>query len=61
MSEQTCQQCKAMEGKPVAFRELDTTCFHCKKRVRRILDNHHTNAHLCSLKCETAYWLGILY
>lgn len=63
MAKESCPTCKKMkqEGNPVRFRTKVTTCFVCKKPVDKILDLHHTNAEICSIECETKYWLDILY
>lgn len=41
--------------------ECATTCFQCQKAVTRILSLEKTNAHLCSLECESKYWLNIFH
>lgn len=56
-----CQICKEQKGPHPKWKHVETTCFKCGKRVTRILDLHHTNAHLCSLQCEKDYWLDIVY
>ncbi|OGY43159.1 MAG: hypothetical protein A3B89_00700 [Candidatus Buchananbacteria bacterium RIFCSPHIGHO2_02_FULL_40_13] len=63
-SKDTCPICeqRRREGKPVvSFKRKNTTCFVCGRKVKKVLDLHHTAADLCNLKCEQIYWLDILY
>lgn len=54
-----CEENKR-RGNPVIFKKKHTRCSVCKKEVRKVLDLHHTNANLCSIKCEQRFWLDIL-
>jgi hypothetical protein len=57
-----CSKCRKMKLKKMPlFKKKKAKCFVCKKSVKRVLDLHHTKADLCGLKCETKYWLDILY
>jgi hypothetical protein len=56
-----CAQNKRL-GKPlVSFRDKHTTCFICHKKVDCVLDLHHTDADICSLKCERQYWIDATF
>ena len=60
----TCSRCEKdkRQGKPpIRFKKESTTCFVCHRKVKKVLDLHHTNADICSLACEQKYWLDILY
>lgn len=62
--EKGCKRCRKQkkEGRTTPqFKKKHTTCFKCKKEVEQVLDLHHTNADLCSIECETDYWMDILY
>lgn len=59
-----CKQCDEDEAKglpAIRFKDKETTCFVCKKKVSKVLDLHHTRADLCCLKCEAQYWLDIAF
>lgn len=58
-----CAQCEEMKRKGIAvqFKQKNTTCDVCGKKVKKVLYLHHTGADLCSIKCENLFWLRIMY
>jgi len=52
---------KRKRDKITKFKKKITTCFWCKKQIKKVLDLEATNADLCSFECERAYWLDVLY
>lgn len=57
-----CPRCEEAKEKNLPeFKDKDTVCFVCKKKVSQVLNLHHTNADICGYECEKIYWLDILY